>query len=329
MNSAYGSNKYTDKQIEFVKDKAENSELTWEEIAKTFNKKFKKSVTSNALRHLYRNFKDIEPQELEAVDIQGPKILLFDVETAPLLGFVWSLWNNNVALNQLEKDTHLLSWSAKWRGSKEILYADQRYAENIEDDKEICEKLWKLLDEADIVVTHNGISFDSKVVNARFVIHGMKPPSTYQHIDTRRLAKKHFRFTSNKLEYLTNKLCKKYKKDKHESFSGFSMWKECLKGNIEAFKAMEKYNELDVLSLEELFETLIAWDNTIDFNTYYSGTDFTCTCGNNKLKKNGFDYKNLAKYQRYSCTKCGKEYRDSTNLHSQEKRKSIKRRTKR
>jgi uncharacterized protein YprB with RNaseH-like and TPR domain len=207
------------------------------------------------------------------------------------------------------------------------MYEDQRNAKDIEDDSKIVKSLWKLLDEADIVVTQNGKSFDDKVVNARFLHHGMKPPSTFRHIDTKLIAKKHFRFTSNKLEYMTSKFCKKYKKSGHAKFPGFSMWRECMKGNIEAFDEMKEYNELDVLSLEELYHVLIAWDSTVDFNTYHDSEGFLCTCGNTELKKNGFHYTNLAKYQRYKCTNCGKEYRDGTNLHSKEKRKSIKRRT--
>ena len=30
-----------------------------------------------------------------------PKVLVFDIETAPMLGYVWGLWENNVALNQV------------------------------------------------------------------------------------------------------------------------------------------------------------------------------------------------------------------------------------
>jgi hypothetical protein len=327
MNSAYGSNKYTDKQIEFVKDKAENSDLTWEQLAKAFNKKFKMSATMNSIRHIYRTYKDVEPKDPEVIELNKPKVLIYDVETAPIMGYVWSLWKQNVALNQIEKDSHLLSWSAKWLDEDEVMYADQRHAKNIEDDKKIVAELWKLLDEADIVITQNGKSFDDKVVNARFVMHGMKPPSTFRHIDTKLIAKKHFRFTSNKLQYMTDKLCKKYKKSGHAKFPGFSMWKECMKGNVEAFEEMKAYNELDVLSLEELYKILIAWDSTVDFNVYHDSDGFICTCGHTELKKNGFHYTNLAKYQRYTCTNCGKEYRDGTNLLSKEKRKNLKRKT--
>jgi hypothetical protein len=83
----------------------------------------------------------------------GPRVLLFDIETAPILGYVWRLWDQNVALNQIASDWYVLAWAAKWRGEKEVHYMDQRFAPDMENDKAILKGIWKLLDEADIVVT--------------------------------------------------------------------------------------------------------------------------------------------------------------------------------
>ncbi len=237
---------------------------------------------------------------------KGPKILIYDIETAPMLGYVWSLWENNVALNQLKSDWYVLSWSAKWLDSKEVMYMDQRNAKNIENDSTILAGIWKLLDEADIVITQNGKKFDQKKLNARFVYHGFTPPSSYKHIDTKQIASRHFAFTSNKLEYMTDKLCVKYKKIKHTKFPGFELWTQCMKGNLKAWKEMEKYNKYDVLSLEELYKKLIPWDNSVDFSLY-EGNGFLCSCGNKKTVRNGCFYSATAKYQRHKCTKCGKE----------------------
>lgn len=252
------------------------------------------------------------------------KILVLDIETAPLLGFVWGLWDNNVALNQLYKDWHLLSWSAKWLGSNKVLYMDQRNEKNIEDDKRILKGIWDLLDEADVVITQNGKQFDTKKLNARFVLNGMKPPSSYKQIDTLILAKKHFGFTSNKLEYMSEKLNTKYKKLKHSKFSGFELWSECLKGNRKAWREMEKYNKYDVLALEELYYKLIPWDNTLNFNVFNEDENMVCSCGSKEFTKNGFFYSSVGKYQRYSCKKCGSEFRDRFNSHTKEKMKSLK-----
>lgn len=257
---------------------------------------------------------------------KGPRILVADIETAPLLGFVWGLWENNVALNQISTDWHLLSWSAKWLGEapSKAMYQDQRNVSDITNDKKLLQGIWNLLDEADIVIWQNGKSFDHRKLNARFIHNGMQPPSSYRQIDTKVLAQKHFAFTSHKLEYMTDKLCKKYKKLKHKKFPGFEMWSECLKGNKAAWKEMEKYNKHDVLALEELYFILAPWGTGINFDAYHEAEENVCQCGSKKFKENGHYYTNTAKVSRYRCIKCGHELKSRTNLLSKEKRKSLK-----
>lgn len=256
----------------------------------------------------------------------GPKVLLLDIETAPILGYVWQLWDQNVALNQIKSDWYILSWAAKWLGSSpsQVMYEDNSRSKNIEDDNKLLKGIWKLLDEADIVITQNGKSFDHKKLNARFILNGFKPPSSFKYIDTLLIAKKHFAFTSNKLEYMSDKLCKKYKKLKHAKFSGFDMWKECLAGNKAAWKEMKKYNKYDVLALEELYTKIIPWDSSINFNLYTDSTEVTCKCGSTDIVKNGTFYTATGKFQRYTCKSCGSETRGRKNLFSKAKLKSIR-----
>ncbi len=254
----------------------------------------------------------------------GPKILFIDIETAPLLSYTWGLWEQNVALNQIKSDWFILSVGSKWQGSDKVIYADQSKAKVLEDDKKLLQHVWRLLDEADIVIGQNSRRFDVKKLNARFIINGMQPPSSFKQIDTLELAKKHFSFTSNKLEYLADRINTKYKKLKHEEFSGFEMWKEVLKGNQKAWKAMKTYNIYDVLSVEELYTKLIPWDSTLNFNLYNDDLGTTCSCGSTHFNSKGYVYTPSGKFQRNKCMECGKETRDKINLLSKDKRKSLK-----
>lgn len=308
--------KWTEDNVQKLISLRQDKNLTWKSIVPKFS-----GSTANMLRKAYYRFKRGTKIKKE------PKVLIFDIETAPVLGSVWGLFDQNIELNQVERDWFILSFSAKWLGDppNKVIYYDQRNAKDIEDDSKLLAKLWKLLDECDIVITQNGISFDVKKVNARFIINGFQPPSKYRHIDTLRLAKKYFGFTSNKLEYMTNKLCTKYKKLTHSKFSGFTLWKECLKGNKKAWSEMEKYNKYDVLSLEELYYKLIPWDGeTVNFNVYEETIGHVCKCGSVDFTKSGFHYTNTAKYQKYKCNHCGAESRDKENLLSKEKRKSLR-----
>ena len=266
-----------------------------------------------------------------APPVGAPKVLLFDIETAPIIAHVWGLWENNVSLNQVVEDWHCLSWSAKWKGAPdtEVMYMDQRNVKHVEDDTLLLEGIWELLDECDVVITQNGKSFDAPKLNARFLIKKIKnrhPPSSYKHEDTKLIAARHFKFSSNKLEYMTNELCVKYKKLKHKKYPGHEMWTECLKGNLDAWKEMEEYNKHDVLSLEELYDILAPWNgiNGVNYNLYHEGEDNVCKCGSHEFIKNGFYYTNVGKFQRHKCKSCGAEVRDRANLFSKEKRASLK-----
>lgn len=282
---------------------------SWRKIAELLD--VSKSTVSDYLR-----------KELKSVAVtakKGPRVLIYDIETAPLLGYCWSLWDNNIGLNQIHSDWHVLSWAAKWMGEEDVYYQDQRDVKNVEDDKQLLQGIWKLLDECDFVITQNGKKFDQKKLNARFVIHGMKPPSTYRHIDVLQIAKSQFGFTSNKLQYMTETLCKKYKKSGHAKFSGFELWSECLNGNIEAWSEMENYNILDILSLEELYLIISPWDAKLPNFSVYDDEPSE----NEEWVKDGFVYSNLGKYDRYRNTITGQQRRGNANLLSKEKRDSL------
>lgn len=262
----------------------------------------------------------------DEVIIPNVKILFFDIETSPVLGNVWSLWQQNVGLNQIQQDWYVLSWAAKWQHEDEVMYQDKSTSWNSEDDKELLEGIWKLLDEADIVVGQNSKRFDEKKLNARFVLNGMKPPSSYRSIDTLEIAKRHFGFTSNKLEYMSDKLCKRYKKLTHGKFAGFELWKQCLAGNPEAWAEMEEYNKYDVLALEELYNVLRPWYKAHpNLNVYSDATETKCVCGSDNWEHSGYHYTNLSKFDKFKCEDCGAEVRGKVNLLSQPKRESLNR----
>lgn len=259
-----------------------------------------------------------EMVELKPIEHKD-KILLFDIETAPLLGYFFRLWDENIGLNQIVSDWHMMSFAAKWLDDDTIYYYDNRDAKNIDDDKQIMIKLWELINQADVVVTHNGKKFDVKRMNARFVINDLQPPSSYRHIDTYQIAKNQFGFTSNSLEYLTDKLCKTHKKSKHKEFIGFELWRECLKGNIKAWYEMEKYNKKDVLALEELYKILRPWTRD-QANSHISNK---CECGG-ELFENGILTTKTGVFHRHRCKACGAEYKERLNIMPKNQRDDLK-----
>lgn len=241
-----------------------------------------------------------------------PKVLLFDVETSPIEAYVWGLWDQNIGINQIKKDWYIMSWAAKWLGQKTVMQQDVRNSKDPQTDKTIIQNLNKLLDEADIVITQNGIKFDNKKVNARSVLFDPKPRAPFRNIDVFKLAKKRFGFTSNSLEFLAKRLGTKHQKMVSRKYHGMELWTECLKGNHDAWREMATYNKLDVIVLEEVYDKLKAWETQVSFAVHHGSNK--CHCGSLDLEKRGYDYTKVGQFQRYRCRDCGRWSRDATNL---------------
>jgi hypothetical protein len=238
-----------------------------------------------------------------------PRILTIDIETAPVRAAVWGLWDQNVGLNQIEADWSILSYSAKWLGEDGVYYEDTFNQRDQRNDRKLCKGIWKLLDKADIVIGQNHERFDVKKLNSRFIAHGMPPPSPFRCVDTLKVAKRHFGFTSNKLEYMTERLCTKYKKLKHGRYPGYELWAAFLARDVGAQIEMREYNEQDVRATEELYLIMRPWiKGHPNVNLYTQGLigSLACpNCGSNDLRKKGYRYTQLGKYQRYLCNHCG------------------------
>lgn len=256
---------------------------------------------------------------IEKQEPSGPKILFIDIETKPVLAHVWRLFDQNVGLNQIDQDWSILSYCAKWKGCDEVIYEDLSGQADFEDDSHLLSGLWKLMNEADFIVGQNSKRFDVRKINARLVLNGYPKPSTFRQIDTLEIAKQEFGFTSNKLEYMTDKLCTTYKKLQHKKFPGFLLWSECLKGNPEAWEEMREYNVNDVLSLEELYDILSSWHSKLpNFDVYVDEIlDMSV------WEEDGFHYTNLGKYKRYRHKETGIQRRSRVNLLPKEKRDSL------
>lgn len=237
------------------------------------------------------------------------KVLILDIETSPMLVYVWNLKDQYVGLNQIVEDWHIMAWSAKWLGepANKTRYYDLRNQKR-GNDLPILKPLWRLLNKADIVLTQNGKAFDAKKINARFMMHGMKPPSPYKHLDTYLISKSVASFTSHSLEYLTDKFCVKYKKLSHAAFPGLKLWTECLKRNMAAWDEMRRYNIHDVLSTEEFYSKIKAWAPESAPKPFasekFSGQCKVCG-KKGRMTRRGHSVKNRFRYQRWQCQTCG------------------------
>lgn len=240
--------------------------------------------------------------------MNGPKIITIDIETAPLEAWTWGTWQQDVGAEQIKNEWTILSYAAKWLHRDRVIYKDVsgRGAEKIRDDGDLLGSLWDILNEADIVIGHNVGAFDLKRINARMVALGLLPYSPVKFIDTLNVAKKHFGFTSNKLERLSKTLTPKFPKLDHGKFPGFKLWVECLKDNRAAWREMKKYNVQDVRATEQLYLVLRPWmEGHPNVSMYGKLTAFTCPRCGQPAAKRGTVFTQSGEYTQFQCQKCG------------------------
>lgn len=246
-----------------------------------------------------------------------PKILIMDIENTPNVAYMWGLYQELTSADMIDCPWYMLCWAAKWLGEKEVISSalidfPKEYKKNPENDKLILQKLWKLLDEADIVVGHNMKAFDVRKANARFIMNGMLPPSPYKVIDTLLAARQYFFFTSNKL----NDLSKYLQLGEKVDTGGFQLWKDCMAGKKEAWKKMVTYCKNDIILTEKVYLKLRPFiQNHPNLTVYQNMDEGKCPkCNSTKIRKEGFAYTDACKYQRYSCISCGSWHRGRKNL---------------
>jgi hypothetical protein len=228
-----------------------------------------------------------------------------DVETQPDLVWVWRVYESNAL--DVKEHWQLLSFSAKWFGTRVHVtkgLPDYRGYKPGGDDRLLVKELHGLLDEADIVIAHNGVDFDLKKITARFIAHGMQPPSPYKIIDTKRTIKQVAGFSSNKLDWLCGQLGLGRKME-HQ---GFPLWKGCAAGDAAAWRKMKRYNRHDVRLLGDLYALISPWIRQPNAALYHG--DERCVnpaCGSDDLHVYPrLYYANTRAYRRFQCNRCGK-----------------------
>lgn len=260
-------------------------------------------------------------EDVKVNAIRTPKVLVFDIETLPIHLRAWDLYPHYYSPDNIIKDFCILSWSAKWLFDDKVFEAVLTPKEALaRNDERIVLEMWKLLNEADIVIGHNAKKFDVRKLNARFLYYRMSPPSPYQVIDTWVAAKKNLYLTSNKLDWIT-----RYIDVGTKEHTDFQLWIDCDEGNQEALKTMIHYNKNDVLILEEMYVILRPWiPQHPNMNVYTTTDEAGCpTCGSLDILPSGVYATPANLYRAFTCPICGTVGRSSNTALTTTKRKNM------
>lgn len=237
------------------------------------------------------------------------KIAFLDIETAPSSGFYFGhRYDINISQDQVISESFILTYSIKFNNSNKIICSGLTYDEvKEENDYRITKELHEILNDVNIVIGHNIKDFDNKIINTRLLFHGFTPPIPYKIIDTLLIARKVFRFPSNKLD----SLCKYLGIGEKFETGGFKLWKGYMNGDEESMEMMMDYNAQDVMILEELYKKIRAWDSSHpNLNLYSKEKDLCPCCGYEKFENvEKKCYTSLSSYDAFRCLSCGKIFR--------------------
>jgi uncharacterized protein YprB with RNaseH-like and TPR domain len=292
----------------------------WDELAKNWGYDNTEKMRS-AYRREREKRNDYFPNK--TFDSDEYRVIVFDIETLPLKAYAWDVWKQDLNPSQIIDDWVMLSWASKdlMRGEvrSDILTPKEARKRN---DRRIVESLWEEFNNASILIGQNIVDFDIPKANTRFLYHGMIPPSPYRTVDTLKILKYNFRFSYNRLDYINTQLGLTPKM----SNDGFPLWVKCADGDQKSLDDMSDYNRQDILSGEELYLAVRAWDTRHpNIGLFYDDLEKRCkNCGSTSLEKLGKSYQTaLGIYDCLRCNNCGAVGRKAKNKTSKVKRDSL------
>lgn len=249
---------------------------------------------------------------------RSARILLLDIETLPGEAYFFDPRVEYISPDKVIKDWSISCFAAKWLFDDEIIGQRVSYQEAYaRTDRSILGGVWKLMNEADIVVTQNGVNFDIKKLNSKFIENRFPPPAKFVNVDTLKTAKEVFGFTYNRLDELGQKLGIGKKIDMN-----FQDWKNCLTNNQPADDALEymlTYCKRDISPLlEDVYLAMLPYmKNHPNLNVFTIHDEEVCrNCESSDLKWSGKPYYTpQGLWDGWVCNSCGANGRGSGKIH--------------
>lgn len=235
--------------------------------------------------------------DLLALEPHEPRVLTLDIETSPNVVYAWGLYDQNIGVSQVIEPSRVLCVAAKWLGESGVVFKSEFH-----DGREaMLAAIWNMVDEADLVVGYNHVSFDMPHLNREWLQAGYGPPSPYQNVDLYRANKQRFKFASNKLGYVTEALGL----DTKLETGGQQLWTRVLAGDPDAWSLFAEYNSTDVIITEALFLRLQPWLRLPHIGLWSGELSDCYACGGDNLTPAGTVYGRSQAWPKLVCDDCG------------------------
>ena len=180
------------------------------------------------------------------------RTLIWDVERNPALSWHFKRWQVDIRRFATTIPERVFCYGWSWLGETAI---DFDYDMHYDDRRAYVEKLWNLLNEADRIITFNGITADNRWTNNEFLEYGLGPVE-YQNIDLFRIAKRRFDLPFKSLDFLAEYVGVARKGHVSEYFT---TWQRYLEGDRAAVTEFQQYSMQDILVTREVYNKLEPW----------------------------------------------------------------------
>jgi hypothetical protein len=237
------------------------------------------------------------------------RMLFIDIETAPAQVYTFSFFKAYIPADAIIKPGYILCVSYRWYDENKTqivsLWRDGEEA--------MHQKLYDLLDEAEVVVAYNGNRFDIPWIEGELTMRGLGRPSPFHKIDLFQVWKKHAHTVINKLDYVAQRLLG----DEKIHHEGFKLWVSVMNGDKRAQMRMRRYCLKDTTLMPGIYDILRPYipnhpNMLLDEapTAGYEeddGVQHRCiVCGGTSVYPRGWSFTAIGRQRRYYCPDCGK-----------------------
>ena len=233
------------------------------------------------------------------------KRLYFDIETSYNQGKFWTAgFKLNISPENIIKERAVICVCYKWEGEKKVHSIEWKKG----NDKQLLIDFIKVMNQADEVIGHNSDRFDITWLRTRCLVNKTPMAPDYNSVDTLKMARKYFKFNSNKLDYISGLLG-----FGHKLHTGMALWdKIILENDPISMAKMVKYCKKDVVLLEKIHQEFIPYTkHKTHVGVLNGGHKIDCPeCGSEHLVKRGVRISAAGtKHQELQCQDCGKYHK--------------------
>lgn len=223
------------------------------------------------------------------------KILTIDIERRAGLAYAWEPKTKYIPPNNWARWPSLLCFAAKW------LYRPMQFYSVWDDGPEAMRKAaWDLYDQADAVITYNGVRFDNKHLRSEWITANMPQPRPWKDIDLFAEVRRSLGFESKSLDQVCQRLGIPGKTGAYNIHEA----EAAIDGDVQARRRMERYNRGDVKATEAAYLRMLGWlpaHPVLGMDT----DELVCTqCGATDLNPNGWYRAVVLDYALYRCQNC-------------------------